>query len=141
MRIMALDIGEKRIGMAISDLMGWTAQPLHTLHRKALEEDIEEILKVVKEYSPVVIVAGLPKNMDGTEGFQSEKTIRFMESLQQKLPEGIMIDYQDERLSTKSAKQAMLRAGTKKKQKKGMVDTIAAVFILETYLMRNPQKL
>lgn len=141
MRIMALDIGDKRIGMAISDLMGWTAQPLHTLHRKATEEDIEEILKVVREYSPKVIVAGLPKNMDGTEGFQSEKTIRFMELLQKKLPDGIMIDYQDERLSTKSARQAMLQAGTKKKQKKGMVDTIAAVFILETYLMRNPQKL
>lgn len=137
MRIMALDIGDKRIGMAISDLMGWTAQPLYTVHRRGVEQDIEEILKNVREYSPSTIVAGLPKNMDGSEGFQSEKTIEFMNLLKEKLSPEIRIEYQDERLSTKSARQAMLQAGTKRKDKKNMVDTIAAVFILETYLMKQ----
>lgn len=137
MRIMALDIGDKRIGMAISDLMGWTAQPLYTVHRRGVEQDIEEILKNVREYSPSTIVAGLPKNMDGSEGFQSEKTLTFMNLLKEKLSPEIRIEYQDERLSTKSARQAMLQAGTKRKDKKNMVDTIAAVFILETYLMKQ----
>lgn len=137
MRIMALDIGDKRIGMAISDLMGWTAQPLYTVHRRGVEQDIEEILKNVREYSPSTIVAGLPKNMDGSEGFQSEKTLTFMNLLKEKLSPEIRIEYQDERLSTKSARQVMLQAGTKRKDKKNMVDTIAAVFILETYLMKQ----
>lgn len=137
MRTMALDIGDKRIGMAISDLMGWTAQPLYTIHRKNLEKDIEEIMDNVTEYLPATLVVGLPKNMDGSSGFQAEKTIEFVERLKEKLPDHIEVVYQDERLSTKSASQVMTQTGIKKKNRKNLVDTIAAVFILETYLMKK----
>ncbi|MDO4793692.1 MAG: Holliday junction resolvase RuvX [Filifactor alocis] len=137
MRIMALDIGDKRIGMAISDLMGWTAQPLYTIHRKNLEKDMEEIVENVTEYLPATLVVGLPKNMDGSSGFQADKTIEFVERLKEKLPDNIEVVYQDERLSTKSASQVMAQTGIKKKNKKNLVDTIAAVFILETYLMKK----
>ncbi len=136
-RIMALDVGDKRIGLAISDLMGWTAQPLYTLHRTCEQEDLQKIKKTVLEYKPKVIVIGLPKNMDGSIGFQGDKTMEFAEKLKNILSEDIPIVFQDERLTTKSARNVMNMAGTKKKNKKNMVDTIAAVFILETYLMKN----
>ncbi|MFC4804467.1 Holliday junction resolvase RuvX [Filifactor villosus] len=137
MRTMALDIGDKRIGMAISDLMGWTAQPLYTIHRKNLEKDMEEIVENIDKYLPTTLVVGLPKNMDGSSGFQADKTIEFVERLKEKLPDNIEVVYQDERLSTKSASQVMTQNRVKKKDKKGLVDTIAAVFILETYLMKK----
>lgn len=137
MRTMALDIGDKRIGMAISDLMGWTAQPLYTIDRKNLEKDMEEIVENIDKYLPTTLVVGLPKNMDGSSGFQADKTIEFVERLKEKLPDNIEVVYQDERLSTKSASQVMTQNRVKKKDKKGLVDTIAAVFILETYLMKK----
>ena len=136
-RILALDVGDRRIGMAMSDLLGWTPQPLYTIHRTKGEEDLGKIVEVIKQYDIGTIVCGLPKNMDGTVGFQGEKTMQFVEQLQQLIPPEIKVVFQDERLSTKSAKQVMRTSGVKKKNKKNMIDTIAAVFILETYLMKK----
>ena len=136
-RILALDVGDRRIGMAMSDLLGWTAQPLYTIHRTKDEEDLGKIAEVIKQYDIGTIVCGLPKNMDGTVGFQGEKTMQFVEQLQQLIPPEIKVVFQDERLSTKLAKQVMHTSGVKKKNKKNMIDTIAAVFILETYLMKK----
>ena len=136
-RILALDVGDRRIGMAMSDLLGWTAQPLYTIHRTKDEEDLGKIVEVIKQYDIGTIVCGLPKNMDSTVGFQGEKTMQFVEQLQQLIPPEIKVVFQDERLSTKSAKQVMHTSGVKKKNKKNMIDTIAAVFILEKYLMKK----
>ena len=136
-RILALDVGDRRIGMAMSDLLGWTPQPLYTIHRTKDEEDLGKIVEVIKQYDIGTIVCGLPKNMDGTVGFQGEKTMQFVEQLQQLIPPEIKVVFQDERLSTKSATQVMHTSGVKKKNKKNMIDTIAAVFILETYLMKK----
>ena len=136
-RILALDVGDRRIGMAMSDLLGWTAQPLYTIHRTNDEEDLGKIVEVIKQYDIGTIVCGLPKNMDGTVGFQGEKTMQFVEQLQQLIPPEIKVVFQDERLSTKSAKQVMHTSSVKKKNKKNMIDMIAAVFILETYLMKK----
>lgn len=136
-RTLALDVGDRRIGMAISDLMGWTAQPLYTIHRTQEEEDLQNIVEVIKQHDVGTIVCGLPKNMDGTIGFQGEKTAQFMQELQKLISPEIKVVFQDERLSSKSAKQVMHASGTKKKNKKNVIDTIAAVFILETYLMRK----
>ena len=136
-RILALDVGDRRIGMAMSDLLGWTAQPLYTIHRTKDEEDLGKIVEVIKQYDIGTIVCGLPKNMDSTVGFQGEKTMQFVEQLQQLIPPEIKVVFQDERLSTKLAKQVMHTSGVKKKNKKNMIDTIAAVFILETYLMKK----
>ena len=136
-RILALDVGDRRIGMAMSDLLGWTAQPLYTIHRTKDEEDLGKIVEVIKQYDIGTIVCGLPKNMDSTVGFQGEKTMQFVEQLQQMIPPEIKVVFQDERLSTKEAKQVTHTSGVKKKKKKNMIDTIAAVFILETYLMKK----
>lgn len=131
-RILSLDIGEKRIGMAISDLMGWTAQPLYTLHRTALKKDINEILSVISKNKVNKIIAGLPKNMDGTLGYQGKLTQKFIAELL--LSTDIPFEWVDERMTTLLARQMMKQSEVKKKNKKNIVDTVAATLILETYL-------
>ena len=76
---MALDVGNKRIGVALSDELQILAQPLYTIHRKGIERDIEEIVKIINDNNVEEVIVGLPKNMDGTTGFQAEKTIKFPE--------------------------------------------------------------
>ncbi len=131
-RILSLDVGEKRIGMAISDLMGWTAQPLYTLHRTALKNDINEILSVISKNKVNKIIAGLPKNMDGTLGYQGKLTQKFIAELL--LSTDIPFEWVDERMTTLLARQMMKQSEVKKKNKKNIVDTVAATLILETYL-------
>ncbi len=131
-RILSLDVGEKRIGMAISDLMGWTAQPLYTLHRTALKKDINEILSVISKNKVNKIIAGLPKNMDGTLGYQGKLTQKFIAELL--LSTDIPFEWVDERMTTLLARQMMKQSEVKKKNKKNIVDTVAATLILETYL-------
>ncbi|MGL5257308.1 MAG: Holliday junction resolvase RuvX [Proteocatella sp.] len=132
MRILALDVGNKRIGTALSDELNILAQPLYTIHRKGLDRDIEEILKIVTEKNVGTIVVGLPKNMDGTVGFQGEKTQKFAEVLKQRIETPIIM--WDERLTTVSARRIMIENDVKQKDKKNLVDTVAAVVILENYL-------
>lgn len=131
-RILSLDVGEKRIGMAISDLMGWTAQPLYTLHRTALKKDINEILSVISKNKVNKIIAGFPKNMDGTLGYQGKLTQKFIAELL--LSTDIPFEWVDERMTTLLARQMMKQSEVKKKNKKNIVDTVAATLILETYL-------
>lgn len=132
MKIMALDVGNKRIGVALSDELHILAQPLYTIHRKGFERDLEEILKIIRENNVGEIVVGLPKNMDGTVGFQGEKTIKFSEVLQEKVE--IPVKLWDERMSTISARRIMFENDVKQKDKKNLVDTVAAVVILDNYL-------
>lgn len=134
-RILSLDVGEKRIGMAISDLMGWTAQPLYTLHRTALKKDINEILSVISKNKVNKIIAGLPKNMDGTLGYQGKLTQKFIAELL--LSTDIPFEWVDERMTTLLARQMMKQSEVKKKNKKNIVDTVAATLILETYLTNH----
>lgn len=132
LKILALDVGNKRIGTALSDPLNILAQPLYTIHRKGLERDIEEILNIIKENNVGTIVVGLPKNMDGTVGFQGEKTQKFAEILSNHTD--IEIVMWDERLTTISARRIMIENDVKQKDKKNLVDTVAAVVILENYL-------
>lgn len=132
LRILALDVGNKRIGTALSDELNILAQPLYTIHRKGLDRDIEEIINILKEKNVGTIVVGLPKNMDGTVGFQGEKTQKFAEFLKQKTD--IPVIMWDERLTTVSARRIMIENDVKQKDKKNLVDTVAAVVILENYL-------
>ena len=81
MRILGLDIGQKTIGVAISDPLGFTAQGITTIRRKKKEEDINEVMKLCKEYSVETIVVGLPKNMNGTIGYAGEKVIEFIRTI------------------------------------------------------------
>ena len=132
---MALDVGNKRIGVALSDELQILAQPLYTIHRKGIERDIEEIVKIINDNNVEEVIVGLPKNMDGTTGFQGEKTIKFAEVLRQSTDRPLIM--WDERMTTISARRIMIENDVKKKKKKNLVDTIAAVVILETYLSRK----
>ncbi|MGB5823394.1 MAG: Holliday junction resolvase RuvX [Proteocatella sp.] len=135
---MALDVGNKRIGVALSDELQILAQPLYTIHRKGLDKDLEEIANIIDENKVCEIVVGLPKNMDGTIGFQGEKTQKFTDYLKEKVH--IPVVMWDERLTTLSARKIMIENNVKQKNKKNLVDTVAAVVILETYLNSKGMK-
>lgn len=135
MRYLGLDIGEKRIGVAVSDALGLTSQGLRTLERTGTDKDYCEIARLVKEWEIGKIVVGLPRNMNGTYGPQSEKVKEFM----QRLLEFIQVEvvYWDERLTTAAAQRTLLEGDITRKRRKQVVDKIAAVFILQGYLDRT----
>lgn len=132
MRILGLDIGDKTIGVAISDPLGLTAQGITTIKRKGIERDIEEIRTICSEYGVEKIVAGLPKNMNGTLGPQSEKVMEFCEVLKSNL--SIEIIMWDERLTTVAAHKVMLEADLSRAKRKKIVDKVASTYILQGYL-------
>lgn len=134
MRILGLDVGDKTIGVAISDPLGFTAQGVTTIRRKNYTYDIEELKKICDEYGVESIVSGLPKNMNGTLGPQGEKVLEFCERLKEAL--NIKIDMWDERLTTVAAHRAMLEADLSRAKRKKLVDKIAATYILQGYLDR-----
>lgn len=129
---LALDVGSKRIGLAISDELGMFAHPLYTIHRKGIQRDIEALVEIITSNNIGDIIVGLPKNMDGSIGFQVEKTHAFIDKLKGHIDNNII--FWDERLSTKTAKDIMLTLNIKQEEKKNIVDTIAAVVILDDYL-------
>lgn len=134
MRILGLDIGDKRIGIAVSDALGLTAQGLKTLERSGTAEDFNHIAGLVKEWEIGRFVAGLPRNMNGTYGPQAEKVKEFMEQVTALVP--LEVIYWDERLTTVAAQRALLEGDRSRKKRKQVVDKIAAVFILQGYLDR-----
>lgn len=131
-KILALDVGNKRIGLAISDELGLFAHPLYTLHRKGIERDVEEIVKIISSHNVTDILVGLPKNMDGSSGIQVKKTYAFVDKLKEHIDNNII--FWDERLSTSTARDIMLTLNIKQKNRKNIIDTIAAVVILDDYL-------
>ncbi len=132
MRILGLDIGDRTIGVALCDPLGLTAQGITTIKRKSIVLDIEEIVKICKEYSVDTIVSGLPKNMNGTIGPQGEKVQRFCEKLTESLD--LPLKMWDERLTTVAANRVMLEGDLSRAKRKKIVDKIAATFILQGYL-------
>ena len=135
MRILAIDLGEKRIGLALSDPLGLTAQGLPTIQVKNEQEIYSKILEVVKEKNVDLIVFGLPKNMNGTLGPQAAK----VQEIAKKMEElsSIQIDFEDERLSTVRAEQILLEADTSRAKRKKSIDRLAAVIFLQSYLDRK----
>ena len=134
MRILGLDYGDSRIGVAVSDPMGWTAQGLKTIRNKGNKHVIDELAKIIDQYDVEKIVLGLPKNMDGSLGERAERTILFKAVLENKLD--IMVEEGDERLTTAAADRTMIETGLKRSKKKGMVDKLSAIYILQGYLDR-----
>ena len=132
MRILGLDIGDRTIGVAISDPLLITAQGITTIRRKGIENDIEELKKICEEYSVDKIVSGLPKNMNGTIGPQGEKVLEFCEIIKSNI--SLPIIMWDERLTTVSANRAMLEADISRKKRKKIVDKVASTYILQGYL-------
>lgn len=131
-RILGLDVGDVRIGAAISDLLMITAQGIETYTRKDTEADLEHFCALMDERDVETIVCGLPKNMNGTIGEQAEKVQDFAEKLKQ--ASGRKLVYWDERLTTKSAHRTLLEADMSRKKRKAVVDKIAAVYILQGYM-------
>jgi putative Holliday junction resolvase len=133
MRIMGIDYGDARIGIAVSDSLGWTAQGIETIEWKdSLKKPVKRIKQLIDEYSVEKIIVGFPRNMDGTVGPRGEKTLEFISLLERELNVGIL--KWDERLSTVAANRAMHEMGVKTFRKKKVVDQIAAAYILQGYL-------
>lgn len=134
MRILGLDIGTRTVGVAISDPLGWTAQGITTIRRKNYTYDMSEIKKICDEYDVETIVAGMPKNMNGTIGPSGEMVMEFCEKLKEIVD--VKIEFWDERLTTVAAHKAMLEADLSRAKRNKIVDKIAATYILQGYLDR-----
>lgn len=133
-RIVALDVGDRRIGIAVSDPLGITAQPLETYTRVGYGPDTRHIAQIAKQYETDQILCGLPRNMDGTQGFQVDKVREFASKLEEL---GLVISYYDERMTTMLAEGALLEANMRREDRKKKVDMVAAVMILQSYLDAN----
>ena len=134
-RIMGLDVGDKTIGVALSDLLQMTAQGVTTIKRESKEKDYRALEEIINEYGIKKVVVGLPKNMNGTLGPQGEKTIKFAEKLKNKYK--VEIIYEDERLTTMAAEKMLISGDVRRDKRKAVIDKVAATFILQTYLDRK----
>lgn len=135
-RAMALDVGTVRIGIAVSDPMRITANGLETYQRTGDDDkDAQYIAGLAQKYAPVTLVFGLPRNMNGTYGPQAEKTRAFADTVA-KYFDG-EIDFYDERLTTAAAERVLLEADVSRKKRRGVIDKMAAVIILQGYLERG----
>lgn len=131
-RILALDPGSKRIGVALSDALGLTAQGLTVLPRKNFESDLEQVMNLVKEHEVQEIVIGLPRHMDGRLGEGAEDVLLWTEALQERL--GLPVHHVDERLTTMQAERVLLQADISRKKRRQVIDKMAAVLILQGFL-------
>ena len=125
-------MGEKNIGVAVSDPLGLPAHVLVVIKRKSLSKDLRKIRQLLKDYDVEEIVLGLPRNMNGTIGEKAREILRFKENLEEAA--GIAVTTWDERLTTVAAQRALLEADVSRKGRKKVIDKLAAVFILESYL-------
>ncbi|MDD6213604.1 MAG: Holliday junction resolvase RuvX [Firmicutes bacterium] len=132
MRILGIDFGDARVGIAVSDIMCWTAQGVKTIPNRGINNLISDIAKVLDEYKPEKIVIGIPKNMDGSLGFRAYATKEFAKDL--KTVYGGEIIFWDERLTTVGATRFLNETNTRGKARKKVLDTVSACLILEGYL-------
>jgi putative Holliday junction resolvase len=131
-RILALDYGTKRIGVALSDELRWTAQPLETFERRTLDRDVAHIASLVAAHEVGQVVLGLPLRLDGREG-QAVLAMRdFAARLAAQLP--VPVVHWDERMTTKAAEDLLIAADVSRKKRKGAVDRVAAAILLQSYL-------
>ena len=137
-RFLALDIGDKRIGIAVSDPFNTYALPLKTYFRKNLRTDIPEIVKIIKEKEITTIVCGLPVNFDGSPSIQTTKTAYFIDRLRENV--NIPVITVDERCTTVEAERVLIEEDMSRKERKNYVDAIAATYILEGYLNNKNKK-
>lgn len=133
MRIMSIDYGDARVGIAICDPLGMTAQGIKTLSNKVHSKMLEALKEIIDEYLPEKIVVGLPKNMDGSVGFRGEITLKFCEELKSISKDAEIVLF-DERLTTMAADRYLNETNTRGKNRKNVVDTVAACIILQDYL-------
>lgn len=131
-RVLGLDVGDKTIGVAVSDPLGITAQGITTIRRESNKKDYQAIKDLIDEYDSNRIVVGLPKNMNNTIGPQSEKVMKFAEKIKNKY--NVEIIYIDERMTTMSAERILIEGNVRRENRKKYIDKLAATYILQTYL-------
>ena len=136
MRVMALDVGERRIGVAVSDPLGISAQGIETYERRGLERDMEHFRTLAKEWQVERWVLGLPVNMNGTRGEKAEAMVVLGNQISDAT--GLPVEYMDERLTTVAAHKTLIEGGTRREKRKGVVDKLAAVLILQTWMDSHP---
>ncbi len=135
MRYLGLDLGTKTLGVALSDELGIIASTYKTIRYEEKDFLLEELKKIIDEYKIKIVVLGLPKNMNNSIGPRAVETMEFGDLIETKFD--ISVEYQDERLSTKSAHNYMIEANLSRKKRKQKVDSLAATIILQTYLDRK----
>lgn len=132
MRILGLDYGDRKIGVAISDAFGWTAQGVEVIDRKRTKDVDARIAELIRELEVTEIVIGLPKNMNGSVGPRGQLSMEFAESLKESVQ--LPVHLWDERLTTVSAERTLIEADVSRKKRKLVVDKMAASLILQNYL-------
>lgn len=132
MRTLALDVGTKTIGVAVSDELGITANGITTIKRKGLKQDLNELDEIVKEYRPGEILVGLPYQTDGSLSERGQQILSFAEKIREAF--SLSIEFWDESFSTVHAEEKLIEANMSRKKRKKVIDKIAAVFILQEYL-------
>ena len=136
MRIAALDVGAARIGVAVSDELGMTAQGIGVVRRVGGRRDLEALATLLAPYAPERLVVGLPLNMNGSEGPQAERVRRFGTAVAGHL--GLPLEFWDERLTTVAAERTLLEADMSRRRRREVVDKVAAVLILQGWLAAHP---
>lgn len=132
MRFMGLDVGDKRIGIALSDEAGLIASPRDTLHRNGLETDIDSLIELARNEDVGEILVGMPISMDGSEGPQAKKVARFIHALSEHSE--IPVVPWDERLTTVAAERALLEGNVSRGKRRKVIDKVAAAYLLQGYL-------
>ena len=138
MSYIAFDIGDKRIGIAVSDPFCEMALPYETYYRKNFKKDIGYLVNLAKARSATVIVCGLPVNFDGSPSEQTVKTQSFIDELKKNTD--ILVVTEDERFTTMEARRLLLEADMKRADRKSVIDKVAASYILETYMNKIKNK-
>jgi putative Holliday junction resolvase len=131
-RVLALDPGTKRIGIALSDELRWTAQPLETYERRSLDHDVAQIEKLIRQHDVGEVVIGLPVRLSGEIGPEARKVQELIGRLEKTL--AVPVIAWDERLTSKAAEQMLIQADVSRKKRKGAVDRVAAALLLQSYL-------
>ncbi|WP_326909465.1 Holliday junction resolvase RuvX [Sedimentibacter sp. MB31-C6] len=134
-RLMGLDVGDRTIGVAVSDLLMITAQGVTTIKRTNIKNDIKELKKIIEEYQVTKIVSGLPKRLDGSVGIQGEKVLEFLEKVKKHID--LPVELEDERFTTLMSEKMLIEADVKRKKRKEVIDKLAAVQILTSYMQRS----
>ena len=137
-RFLCLDIGEKRIGIAVSDPFNTYSLPVETYHRKNLKTDLQKIESYVKEKSATALVCGLPVNFDGTPSLQTTRAQFFIDRLKERL--NVQIFTMDERCTTCEAEDVLISQGKSREERKQFVDSLAAASILQSFLNEKNKK-
>lgn len=130
-RVLALDVGEKRIGVAVSDPMGWTAQGVETIFTHGAQKDVDRVAELLEQYATDRLVVGLPRSLNGQTGPQAERILSFASLLTER---GWQVRFQDERLTTSQAHRTLIEGNVRREQRRQVVDKLAATYILQSFL-------